>query len=132
MSVTTIAILIFVVLIVIVLRSANKTGQKAAADIRVIVQLKQAGSKLDKPHEIDFFLYFLNETAATVAAQELQGKGFSTSVQPSAHNGSEWLLQAKRSMLPTAEALVQIRKELEALAFAGQGKYDGWGAGVVR
>ena len=117
--------------IVLILRSANRSGQEGAADIRVLVQLRQAGSQLGQPHEIDFFLYFPVESSAKLVALELESKGYSAVVQPSAHGNQEWLLQAGKTMIPTAKALVEIRRNLTELAAGNGGTYDGWGAGVV-
>ena len=133
MSTTTIVLLAAALgAVALVLVKANRTGQQTALDVRVIVQLKQAGSKLDKPHDIDFFLYFPSDSAANTVAQVLASQGYKTTVNASAKSDSEWLVQASKTMIPEAWPLVEIRRSLSTLASENGGSYDGWGAAVVQ
>lgn len=133
MSITTIVVVAAVLgVIALVLVSSNRAGQEGVPDIRVLSQLRQAGSKLEKPHQIDFFMYFPSESAANSVAQTLASQGYNVSVKPSAQSNPEWLVQAVRTMVPKVGALVEIRKSFSALASENGGTYDGWGAGVVR
>lgn len=115
-----------------ILISANRAGQVAVPDVRVLSQLRQVGSKLDQPHKIDFFLYLPGQSAADRVAGDLTAQGYEVHVKPGAQNPSEWLVQANKTMVPELKTLVEIRKHFSALATANGGAYDGWGAEVVR
>jgi hypothetical protein len=131
-AMTILALAIALVLAVAVLISANRAGQIAVPDIRVLSQLRQAGSKLSEPHKIDFFLYFPTEEAAASVARELTAQGFSTEIKLNDQSQSEWLVQAVKTMIPKVSVLVGMRENFSALAAANGGAYDGWGAEVVR
>ena len=71
------AVVIVVVAILLALRFA---GREATPDVRVLSQLRQAGSDLNKPHPIEFFLYFSSEEGRNRAASQLRSLGFAVSV----------------------------------------------------
>jgi len=131
MSLTSIAIVVLVATIAAVLIHAHRTGSHASADLRVITQLQRAGSKVDKPHEIDFFLYFPNEESARQAAEKIRPEEFRLSMKPDSQGRQQWLVQLHRTMLPEVWALVEIRRKFTEIAEASGGSYDGWGAAVV-
>ena len=100
------------------------------SDAEVIEQLRLAGSNLEKPHPIEFFLYFPTETAAGSACDVLKSRSFSVSVRPSAST-SEFLCLAEKPLIPTVDELNRLTSELESLAARLGGEYDGWGSPVV-
>ncbi|MEW5789018.1 MAG: ribonuclease E inhibitor RraB [Pseudomonadota bacterium] len=114
---------------VILLRIA---GSNAAPDVAVLSLLRQAGSDLNKPHEIEFFLYLPNQAAAERVATKLVHQGFGTSVSAAASGKSGWLLLATRTMVPGVAELVRLRALLSAHASAEQGEYDGWSTPAVK
>lgn len=99
-------------------------------DAQVLVQLKKAGSDLSKPHPIEFFLYAPSKEAADRLASKVRVLHFDAKVEPAAQ-GSQWLVLATKSMVPTQADLVSIREQFTALATAEKGEYDGWGTPVV-
>lgn len=114
--------------------SQNKTEpvkKELAPDQQVLDQLKDAGSNLNKPHPIEFFLYFPTEELANRAASEVKGEGFNVKVELGADNSS-WLCLATKQMIPENVELVRLRKRFDEIAQKFQGEYDGWGAGVVK
>jgi regulator of RNase E activity RraB len=100
-------------------------------DQQVLDQLKKAGSDLSKPHNIEFFLYFKNEEAASRAAKEVQKDVDNAKVQRAA-NDSGWLCFATKRMAPDHEELVRLRKRFNSIASEFEGEYDGWGTEVVK
>ena len=100
-------------------------------DAQVIAQLKKAGSDLSKPHPIEFFLYVPTREAADRLAAKVRESHFRAEVKPAAQ-GSEWLVLATKSLVPTVANLVEVRNQFTALAVAEKGEYDGWGTPVVK
>ncbi len=49
----------------------------ASIDGQVIDQLQKAGSRLDQPHDIEFFFYFPTEAQATRIGQMLADEEYS-------------------------------------------------------
>lgn len=99
-------------------------------DQQVLDQLKQAGSDLSKPHDIEFFLYFPTEAAANEAAKAVEGEGCDGKVQLGADK-TNWLCFATKRMFPEHDRLVGLRKRFNEIAHRGNGEYDGWGTEVV-
>lgn len=56
-------------------------SKKADPDEAVLIQLKNAGSDLSKPHKIEFFLYFPTQADAEQAGVQLRRTGFDTKTQ---------------------------------------------------
>ena len=107
--------------------------QKAAPDLdqQVLDQLKNAGSDLSKPHDIEFFLYFADEETANTASREVKEEVDAVKVQQAA-KGSGWLCFATRRMMPDHRELVRLRKRFNAISLKLEGEYDGWGTEVVK
>jgi regulator of RNase E activity RraB len=100
-------------------------------DQQVLDQLSAAGSNLERPHPIEFFLYFPTEELANRAASEIKAEGFNVKVELGADKSS-WLCLATRQMTPRYEDLTRIRKRFDEIARKFQGEYDGWGTPVVK
>ena len=49
-------------------------------DLAVLQRLKELGSDLNKPHTVDFFLYFPSEEQARSAASEIEREGYKVRV----------------------------------------------------
>ena len=107
------------------------TTSEAEADLQTLNRLEKAGSDLSKPHEMEFFLYFPDEASANAAAADIREQGFVVEVRPAAE-GTDWLCFAVKTMVPAHEDVVAVGRELNAIAGAYGGEYDGWGAAVVR
>jgi hypothetical protein len=99
-------------------------------DQAVLTQLRKAGSKLAKPHPVEFFLYFPSEALGNKAAAQIRSSGFHVEVKPGAQ-GSGWLCLATKQIEPELQSLQQIRAEFTTLANSLGGEYDGWGTPVV-
>jgi hypothetical protein len=110
-------------------REAEK--KELSPDQQVLDQLRGAGSNLEKPHPVEFFLYFPTEELADRAAGEIKAEGFDIKVELGADKSS-WLCQATKQMIPRYEDLTRIRKRFDEIARKFQGEYDGWGTPVVK
>lgn len=65
----------------------KKTNNLQSKDALVIYQLKEHGSRLSQPHNIDFFFYVPNQQAAQKCAERLEQDGFTTQVSEPLDDG---------------------------------------------
>lgn len=101
-------------------------GEDTDEDQEAIAELKQAGMDLARPQTIDFAFYFPELSGAQRVVPKLRAQGFTTRIKP-AGSGQDYLLYARKRLVVTLPAMVQWRKQFEALAKAENGEYDGWG-----
>ena len=135
-------LLVFFALIVVVNAiKGYRTGGKAKdgphrplspqeGDALVLVQLKEAGSDLSKPHSMEFFLYLPTKEAAEKAADQIRSKGFGVKVEQ-ADQGANWRCLATKWMVPDFATIESIRTDFDQVARSLGGKYDGWGTPTV-
>lgn len=116
----------------LMLRGQSREAAIRAADpdAATLGELARAGSNLEKRHEMEFFLYLPNQSAAEEVAGQLSNEGFQVEVQPG-ESPPEYLCLATRSMSPELGELHRLRRYLTAVAESRDGAYDGWGATVV-
>jgi regulator of RNase E activity RraB len=105
------------------------TGGAENPDIAAIQELEKAGSQTDAVHEIRHYLYFPREDSANAAAQQLTKLGLEAAVE---QRGNKWAVIARHNMVPLADSLESFRNQLEKVAEASGGEYDGWEAAVAR
>jgi regulator of RNase E activity RraB len=98
-------------------------------DYKVIEALKDNGSDVSKPHEIDFFLDFEKLEQAAPVAQAMDKDGFN--VRMFENGDGTFTIEAKKVLIPSLETMQDITKKLSALTKNHGGKYDGWGTEVV-
>jgi len=108
----------------------SEPQQEADPDQQLLDQLKKAGSDLNKPHSIEFFLYFPSEESANQAAAEIRKEGCYVKVDKAADD-SAWLCLATKEMIPEHSELVSLRKRFNEISQNLKGEYDGWGTPVV-
>jgi hypothetical protein len=94
-------------------------------DQKVLDQLREAGSDLNKPHQMEFILYFPTEESARSVANRIRAEGFSVEVKR-APQGSPWLCVAMKRMVPKRAEIAAIGKRFKAIAQEFNGEYDGW------
>jgi hypothetical protein len=107
------------------------SAARPSSDAEVIAQLRESGSNLRKPHEIEFFLYVPSQLAAERVAEKVRALEFTVKIERAA-TGSDWLVLAKKKMIPTESKLAELRKTFGEIVVAEQGVYDGWGSAVVK
>jgi len=81
------------------------------------------------PYWVEHFLYFPRRRWAQQAARQLRQLGYEVEVSEGATEGS-WLVLARCQMLPTEENIDTVAEQLQELAEAFGGEYDGWGMDV--
>jgi regulator of RNase E activity RraB len=111
----------------------SRWRKKGTSDLNqlVIDQLKQAGSDLAKPHDLEFFLYFPTEQAAIEAAKGIQSEVDGLEVNLGADE-TNWLCFGVKSMVPRPDDLRSMRTRFNQIANKHSGQYDGWGTEVVK
>lgn len=102
-----------------------------APDAAALIELRDAGSDLSRPHAIAFLLFLPDEAAAARVARTLRERGFAVEVKESV-GGGQWQARGTRMMVPDESELLRVRRELDALAQSEGGEYGGWRAPVVR
>ncbi len=100
--------------------------ENMSPDARTLKALVDAGSNLAKPHVIDHWLYFRDETTARAAGQELTAVGFSVEGIIKESEGADWRLLARKTMVPRLADVERTSTDLEDLAKRHHGDYDGW------
>jgi Regulator of ribonuclease activity B len=103
-------------------------------DQKVLEQLREAGSDLSKPHDLEFFLYFANHEAATIAAERIitsGAGGFAAEVRQGPQGGA-WMCYVTRKMVPEGAKIALIGERFSALAQELGGEYDGWETSLVK
>ena len=100
-------------------------------DAHVIEGLRDAGSDMSKPHDIDFFFYFPSRQKAEAAIADLKSLGYIIVEAGVTPGQSDWHVHASRRMVPDLEAMNASTRTLEALGAKHDGEYDGWGTSVV-
>ena len=103
--------------------------KKKDRDELVIKALKDNGSDITKPHEIDFNFDFATFEEAAPVAQAIDKEGFA--VRMFENNDGTYTIEAKKTLVPTVKAMQDITKNFNELTNKCGGIYDGWGAEIV-
>ena len=101
------------------------------ADRQTLDALRNAGADLTRPTEVNFYLYFPTQAAATNAAAQAQTPELPARVMPGA-DGKAWLCFVSGTMVPTELAIRAASTRLQAVATALGGEYDGWEAAIAK
>lgn len=96
-------------------------------DGRALKELQNSGADLSLPHTFVHYLYFRAKASAELARRKLLTMEYDAEMRPSA-DGANWLVLARRKVIPTEEAITTTRGNLSALARQFWGQYDGWEA----
>jgi len=92
---------------------------------RVLDQLREAGSDLSKPHDMEFYLHFPSEEAANMVAMRVKAEGFHAEVKEE-RPGRAWLCYVTKKMVPEGTMITAIGHRFTNLANEFQGEYTGW------
>jgi len=101
------------------------------SDQEVLDNLRDAGSDLSKPHDVDFSFYFPDAGAAQRFMTTVIKRPTSKKVSLHADDDSEPMVEVTRSFIPSLAEIERNSRELSELAEAEGGEFDGWGAAVV-
>jgi hypothetical protein len=110
-------------------RAAHDRGD---FDERLVARLRAEGSDPFKPHDIDFFLAFGDPATASSVCAELRARGFAVDLQTTA-DASDFphTVHVTRSLPLAVSEIKPICNDLDALARARGGRFDGWTAAHV-
>jgi hypothetical protein len=98
-------------------------------DAKLISQLADSGSDLDKLHQIEFRLHFPSQKNAQRAEGKLLGLAFATKIVKFGVEG-DWVVLASKVMYPIESDLLGLRDKLNVVATDDHGIYEGWHARV--
>jgi hypothetical protein len=98
-----------------------------AGDAMVIDALRDAGADLSQPREVVHYLYITGEAAArrAVGVLDRDDRFVHLVIEP---EGTPSLIKLTHTMVVTPQSIAGIRAEIEAVATAEGGDYDGWEA----
>ena len=96
------------------------------SDAALIRHMQLAGLDLSKPRELEFFLYFQSKEAADAACQSAAAHMERVMVEPPDENVTSWTCKCWASAVVTLPTIHRFGAELERIATAGGGDYDGW------
>jgi hypothetical protein len=99
-------------------------------DVTAIRLIDEAGYDRTQPLEAEFLLFFPKEPGARAAAARLEGLGFAGKIEISPE-GSVWSCRARKVMHVELESVRELRQQLQSIAKAEGGEYEGWEAGEV-
>ena len=110
--------------------SRDEEGAEAPESVPaqvVLDSLKDAGSDLSKPHDVDFTFYFPD----VASAQRFITKAGGGPPYEFELSDGEFRVQITRTFIPTLADIEKTSADLAALAKNEGGEFDGWGAAVV-
>ena len=102
-------------------------GPESVPDQVVLDNLKDAGSDLSKPHDVDFTFYFPDVASAQRFIMKTGGK---PPYELDSSDG-EISVEITKTFVPSLAEIEKTSAELAALAKSEGGEFDGWGAAVV-
>lgn len=102
---------------------------KKDRDALVIKALKDNGSNLKKPHNIDFNFDFTAFEQAAPVAQALDKDGFE--VKMFENDDGTFTIEAKKTLAPDLKVMRELTKQFNFLTDKHGGVYDGWGTEIV-
>jgi hypothetical protein len=99
------------------------------ANERVLEKLAAVGADVGAPTEVNVYLYFPSQDAASRAAEQVRALGFPQVLVSESLNES-WACIGTWVMAPELNAIRDLAARLEEVARAHGGEYDGWEAAV--
>lgn len=100
-------------------------------DRHILKLLKKRGSNLNKPHAIEYYVYFKTKSSAVKARARIRKKGFHVELLTDS-SAKRWVCLSIREMLPRYQAIQTVKTKLNTLAKPFGGHCDGWGTQVER
>jgi Regulator of ribonuclease activity B len=96
------------------------------ADERVLEHLAELGCDLAAPVDVAHYLYLPQRACADAVTRALERRGWETAAGRC--DDASYLVVATRRAVLSSPGVGETRRELEALAAAHEGVYDGWEA----
>jgi len=107
------------------------SGPDSVPDQDVLDGLRDAGSDLSKPHDIDFTFYFPDASSAQSFMVKVARHPPYKVRMLDDDEDDEWLVEVTKTFVPSLAEIEKRSNELRELAKADGGEFDGWGAAVV-
>jgi hypothetical protein len=95
-------------------------------DEKTIRRLREQGLDPFATHELDFFFYLPDASAAQALVQALEHEGFATDSHAMAAEMGGVSLHARKAFRLSVEELTALSRRFTALAAGHGGRYDGW------
>ncbi|WP_026471898.1 ribonuclease E inhibitor RraB [Alkanindiges illinoisensis] len=102
-------------------------------DAQVVAALKEAGSDISKPHQVEF-VFDVAETSVDGLASALEVLELDICIYapvPDNHTEQAFEVVAHKTMLLDVAELNHLSAQFEAIAAQHQASYNGWGAEIV-
>ncbi|PCJ91312.1 MAG: hypothetical protein COA46_07590 [Porticoccaceae bacterium] len=101
-------------------------------NVKVLEALQDAGSNVDKEHNIEHHFYCVSEESYQKLLELGRSAGYKIMFEGSADygDGKMWQLDLVKSVKPSIDVLEAQTLELEAFAEKTESDYDGWGTEV--
>jgi len=87
-------------------------------------ELLTATTDRSKRRAVDHWLFFREQTDAESAATSLRVEQYQVDVME--QKNREWLVLARKRMVPTPDEIAALAEVLKSLAARHYGRYDGW------
>ena len=101
-------------------------------DSHVLDLLRECGSDLEQPHELEHFFYAPDLQTSQTMAAEAQAAGYKTSENHHIYEGRDvWGLMVFGLSLATDDAVNNESIFMLSLANKHNATYDGWGTGML-
>ena len=97
---------------------------------KVLEVLEERGDKMEVAREISHWVYFPDVEKANRFAEKVKEEGFTLRLDP-VENGGRYGVQFYREDVPSADRIDEITFELQKLANAYGGDYDGWETKII-
>ena len=112
--------------------SPGYSQARISAQTDEIFRAQFGDSDLTKPHLVDFYLFFPTYAAAVSASSRVRQLGLTLVAVRLSGTHTDYLLTGTKRLVPTRSAFTSLEGQLEDIATAGNGRYDGWASEVVR
>lgn len=96
------------------------------ADGMSLINLREHGSNLSKPMEIDFFVAVPNPEIGALLKPLIEPLGFKCSLEQDEET-SDWTLYCFILVIPAYATIIDIQKRLNDISNPYGAKSDGWG-----
>jgi len=111
----------------------NNAVQEYMRNIKVVVKLSEAGDKLDKPRQVDHWIYFESEANRERFIQYAIKEKFKVEKRDKLKDRDlPYLLQISRVDRVDMPSISLVTVELRKQAELYKGKYDGWETVVIK
>ncbi|NVK44366.1 MAG: DUF695 domain-containing protein [Oceanospirillaceae bacterium] len=111
----------------------NEETQEFMANEKVLIQLRQAGDNLDKPRQVDHWIYFADEEDKISFMESIKKEGYKIEDDNKLQNTDlPFQLRISRIDSVNPNEIYKITLSLRKMAKKYNGEYDGWETFVIK